>query len=116
MGQLTGRAVIVAGGKRLASKEGAKLGYGNLERKAELGDQGVLGYKETPTVPYVECTVPHDANTSLQELADMVDVTVSFDTDSKRSFVLRNAWLAKSLELDKGDLALRFEGMSCEEI
>lgn len=116
MGQLTGRAFITAGGKRLPSKEGAKLGFGNLERTAELGDQGVLGYKEKPTVPFVECTVEHSADMSLQEFADMVDVTVSFDTDSKRSFVLRNAWNAKALEMDKGSVALRFEAMSCEEI
>ena len=116
MGHLTGRAFITVAGKRLASKEGAKLGFGNLERTAELGDAGVLGYKEKPTVPYVECTISHSNETSLREFADMVDVTVSFDTDSRRSFVLRSAWNAKALELDKGDLSLRFEAMACEEV
>lgn len=116
MGQLTGRAFITVGGKRLASKEGAKLGFGNLERTAELGDSGVLGYKEKPTVPYVECTISHGVDTSLKEFADMVDVVVSFDTDTKRSFVLRNAWNAKALEMDKGEVSLRFEGMSLEEV
>lgn len=116
MGQNTGRAFITVGGRRLKSKEGAKLGFGNLERTAELGDQGVLGYVEKPTVPYVECTIKHDSETSLRELSDMVDVSVSFDTDTRRSYVLRNAWCAKALEMDKGDIALRFEGMSCEEV
>lgn len=116
MGQLTGRAFITAGGKRLASKEGSKLGFGNMERTAELGDSGVLGYKEKPSIPFVECTIAHSADISLAEFADMVDVTVSFDTDSKRSFVLRNAWNAKALEMDKGDISLRFEAMSCEEV
>lgn len=116
MGQLTGRAYVTVAGKRMASKEGAKLGFGNPERTAELGDSGVLGYKEKPTVPFVECSIAHSADTSLQELADMVDVVVSFDTDTKKSYVLRNAWCAKALELDKGEVALRFEGMSCEEV
>jgi len=116
MSHLTGRAFITAAGKRLASKPGAKLGFGNIERTAEVVDAGVAGYREKPTVPYVECTIPHDSSISLRELADMIDVTISFDTDSKKSFVVRNGWLAKSLELDGGDLALRFEGMSCEEI
>lgn len=116
MGQLTGRAFISAGGKRLASKEGAKIDIGAIERTGEVGDGGVLGYKEKPTLPYVECTIEHDANTSLQEFADMVDVTVSFDTDTKRSFVLRNAWRAGPIAMDKGTVALRFEGMSCEEV
>lgn len=116
MGQLTGRAFITVGGKRLASKEGAKMGFGNMERTAEMGDRGVLGYKEKPSVPFVECTISHDSETSLQEFADMVDVNVSFDTDSRRSFVLRQAWNAKALEMDKGDVSLRFEGMSMEEV
>lgn len=116
MGQVTGRAFVTAGGKRLASKEGAKLGFGNMERTAEMGEAGVLGYKEKPSVPFIECTIAHTADTSLSEFADMVDVTVSFDTDTKRSFVLRNAWNAKALEMDKGDISLRFEAMSCEEV
>ena len=115
MGQLTGRAFVTVAGKRLASKEGAKMGFGNLERTAELGDAGVLGYKEKPSVPFVECTIAHSADTSLQEFAEMVDVNVFFDTDSGRSFVLNNAWNAKALEMDKGEVSLRFEGMNCEE-
>ncbi|MBS1247424.1 MAG: hypothetical protein H6R48_213 [Proteobacteria bacterium] len=116
MGHLTGRAFITVAGRRLASKEGAKLGFGNIERTAEMGDAGVLGYKEKPGVPYIECTIAHGADTSLQEFADMTDVMVSFDTDTRRSYVLRNAWNAKALEMDKGEVALRFEGMSCEEV
>lgn len=112
----TGRAFISAGGKRLASKEGAKLGFGNLERAGETGDVGVLGFTEKPSIPFVECTIKHNANTSLRELADMKDVTISFDTDTGKSFVLRNAWNAKALEMDKGDISLRFEAMSCEEV
>lgn len=116
MGHLTGRAFISVGGKRLASKEGAKLDIGAMERTGESGDSGVLGYKEKTGLPFVECTIAHSAETSLQEFADMVDVTLSFDTDTKRSFVLRNAWRAGKVGMDKGDVALRFEAMSCEEV
>ena len=116
MSHLTGRAFITAGGKRLASKPGAKLGFGNLERTGEVIDSGVGGYKEKPTIPYVECTIVHKKDTSLQEFADMVDVTVMFDTDTGKSFVLRNAWNAKALEMSDGDVSLRFEGMGCEEV
>jgi hypothetical protein len=116
MALLTGRAFIFAGGVRLASKEGAKLDIGAMERTGEIGDAGVLGYKEKPTVPYVECTVAHDAGTQLQTFADMVDVGVFFDTDTGRSYVLRNAWRAGKIEMTNGDVSLRFEGMSCEEV
>ena len=116
MGQLTGRAFITVAGKRLASKPGAKLDIGATERTGEVGDSGVLGYTEKLGIPSVECEIPHDANTSLQEYADMVDVTISFDTDSRRSYVLRNGWRAGKIVLDKGVVSLRFEAMSCEEV
>ena len=112
----TGRAFITVAGRRLASKEGAKLGFGNMERTAVMGDAGVLGYQEKPGLPYVECVIQHTADTSLQELGDIVDATVSFDTDTRRSYVLRNAWCAKALEMDKGEVSVRFEAMSCEEV
>lgn len=113
---LTGRAFITVGGKRLASKPGAKLGLGALDRTGETGDAGVLGYLEKVTVPFVECTIAHNAQTSLQEYADMTDVTVSFDTDTKKSYVLRNAWRAGAIEMDGGAVTLRFEAISCEEV
>lgn len=116
MTQLTGKATVTAAGKRLATKAGAKLGYGNPERTAVVGDQGVLGYTEAPTVPYVDCVVQHSADLSLREIANMKDVTIIFETDTKKSYVLRNAWSAKALELDKGDVSVRFEAMSCEEV
>lgn len=116
MGQNTGRAFITVAGKRLASKENAKLGTGSPDRTGEVGDTGVLGYTEKDTIPYVECTIKHNANTSMSEISAIVDATISFDTDTGRSYVLRNAWCAKSLELSGGDIALRFEAMSCEEV
>lgn len=116
MAHMTGRAFIHIGGMRLASKEGAKLDLGAMERTAEIGDAGVLGYKEKPTVPYVECTIAHDAGTRLDEFANMVDVNVMFDTDTGRSFVLNNAWRAGKVEMTNGEVSLRFEGMSCQEV
>jgi hypothetical protein len=117
MGQLTGRATVTAAGKRLPTKEKtAKINIGGVTRKGEMGDGGVLGYTETGEVPFVECVIAHSANVSLAEINAITDATVSFDTDTKKSYVLRNAWCAKANELDKGDVQVRFEGMACEEV
>jgi hypothetical protein len=113
--QLTGRCFITVAGKRLGSKEKAKMGYGNPERKGVTGDTGVLGYQENTTVPFIECVIPHKYDVSLKDLAAIKDATISFSTDTGRSYVFTNAWCAKSLELDGGDVSLRFEAMACEE-
>jgi hypothetical protein len=116
MGQLTGRAYITVSGQRLASKDGAKLNTGAVERTGVVLDTGVGGYTEKDTVPFVECTLHHDADTDLSFFADLVDANVMFDTDTGKSFVLSDAWRAGTIEMTNGEVSLKFEGMSCEEV
>lgn len=116
MAQVTGRVFITLGGKRLASKEGAKLIYGGVERETVIADTGVVGYQEKVSAPGVECTIAHTPDVSLDELSNTNDATLSFDTDSGKSFVLSNAWLAKPLELEKGEVKLTFGALSCKEV
>lgn len=113
--QVTGKVHISVNGKRLASKEGGKLGFGTVEREAVLGDSGVLGYSEKPTTPYIECTIAHKGDTSLKEFQDITDASITFESDTGKVYMLRNAWNAKAIEMDRGEVALRFEGMSAEE-
>lgn len=113
--QVTGRVFVSLNGARLASKEGAKLGFGGVDREAVHGDGGVLGYSEKTAVPFIECTIAHKGDTSLKDLSAITDASITFESDTGKVYILRNAWSAKSIELDKGEVALRFEGMSCEE-
>lgn len=116
MPMVTGRVFITAAGKRLASKEGAKLMLGGVEREAVLADTGVVGYQEKTVAPGVECTIPHTADLSLAEFQAMTDVTLSFDTDTGKSFVLSNAWNSNALEMEKGEIKLNFGALSCKEV
>ena len=114
--QNTGRIYVTVAGRRLKSKDGAKINIGGPERTGETGDGGVLGYTEKDTLPIIECTIKHDSDLSMREFQDLIDVTISADTDTGRSYVYRNAWCAKCHEIDKGEVSVRFEAMSCEEV
>lgn len=116
MSQNTGRIFVTVAGRRLKSKEGAKIHTGGVERQGDVGDIGVLGYTEKDTIPYIECVIKHDDQTSLREFQSIVEATISADTDTKRSYVFRGAWCCKAHEIDKGEVSLRFEAMSCEEV
>lgn len=116
MAVVTGRVFITVNGKRLSSKEGAKLMFGGVERETVLADTGVVGYSEKTVAPGVECTIAHTADFNMQEMQDMKDVSMSFDTDSGKTFVLSNAWCAKQLELEKGEVKLTFAALSCTEV
>lgn len=116
MTQLTGRVAIMVRGERLSSKEGATLKYSDVEREGVVGDAGVLGFTEKSVIPEVECVISHSAATRLADFQSMTDETVSFDADTGTSYVLRNAWCVGALELSKGEVKLRFQGMKCEEV
>jgi len=113
--QITGRAYITVKGERLRSKEGASLKFGGVEREDVLGDAGVLGYSEKITAPEVECTIAHNAAFSLKTFMEITDETVIFETDTGKTYSLRNAWCKGALELSKGEVKVRFGAISCEE-
>lgn len=117
--QLTGKAFIKNNGQLLRSKNGAKLFFGNAQRTTVIGDNGVHGYTEMPTEPKVECVISHGADINMEELKNIKDASITFETDSGKTFILRNAWLQNPLELtanENAELPCVFAGMSCEEL
>jgi hypothetical protein len=115
MGQVTGRARIYLKGNLLTSKPGAKLTFGGVKRDTVLADTGVAGFTESTVAPEIECTVPHDANTSLQDYADFKDGSVMFETDTGKVFTVSGAWLAEPPTLTNGEVPLKFAGITCVE-
>jgi len=113
--QVTGRVFVTVQGERLRSKEGATLKFGGVEREDVLGDGGVLGYSEKTSAPEIDCTLAHNAAFSAKSFQDITDERVIFETDTGKTYVLANAWCKGALELSKGEVGLRFGGLSCEE-
>lgn len=116
MAQVTGRVFVTVAGKRLASKEGAKLMLGGVSRETVVADTGVVGFSEKTEAPGVECTIAHTADVKLETFRAMSAVSISFDTDTGKSFVLSGAWCANALELEKGEVKMTFGALSCKEV
>ncbi|MGE0487315.1 MAG: phage tail tube protein [Gammaproteobacteria bacterium] len=117
MAQLTGRCSVKINGQLIRSKPGAKLNLGGVTREAVLGDNGVDGFVQKTAAPYIEGTFTHGRDTDLQALHDLEDGSVSFETDTGKGYILRNAWSANPPELTsgEGEVTFRFEGVTCEE-
>ena len=115
MSQVTGRVFITINGTRLRSKEGAKLNTGGPEREAATSDAGVDGYSERIAVPMVDFAINHPADTSLAELQAITGATLTFETDTRRIFTIKEAWCAKPPEIVKGEVTLQFMGTECIE-
>lgn len=115
MSQYTGRATVTINGRRLRSKEGAKLNVGGIERDPAMSDSGVDGYTEKFTNPQVDCSINHSRDISLKSIQDFKDGTLLFETDSGSVFTIKDAWCAKAPEMSKGEVSLVFQGTECIE-
>lgn len=118
MSQTIGRATIKFNGKILKCQAGAKLNPGGFERKIVKGDS-IHGYAEEVAEPYVEGEYTVSKETSVKEINAARDVTVIFETDNGRTWVLRNAWLEKPGDItasEGGKVPFKFVGMTCEEM
>jgi len=116
MAQVTGRVFITVAGKRLTSKSGATIKFGNVKREMVPADNGVVGYKEATEAPGVECTLIHTADTSLTEIQAIVAASGSFDTDSGKSFVLSGMCCLDALAMADGEVKATFGALDCKEV
>lgn len=118
MAQVTGRVYVKIGGKLLRSKEGAKLtNFGGVERTPVMGNE-VYGYVEKVVAPSIECTIVDTADLSLAEIHGITDATATFETDTGKTYVVRNAWCESALDLTggEGEVSAKFTGVACEEM
>lgn len=117
--KLTGKAFIDATGmNRLRTSPGATLHFGGFPRNGVSSDLGAVGYQEGEfEYPFIECEQIHGADIDIEKLKSATDITVTFLTDTGKSWVLQNAWVKDILTLDsKGKLPTKFEGMRVDPV
>lgn len=117
MGQVTGRCYIRTNGKMLRTKDGAKLdNIGGLTREAVTGNE-VYGFVEKVVAPSIECTIIDMADTSLKDIHDITDATITFETDTGKTYIMPHSWCESALSLTagEGEVDAKFTGTSVEE-
>lgn len=98
---------------RLPTKEGATIGFGNIKREPVYGDEGVLGYSEQhDAAPFIKVTLVHVNETDEDALMNVINATITYTTNTGRSYTLSNAWTSDPLELavKDGQLEVTFYG------
>ncbi len=119
MAKKLGKAVIKVDGKIQESLPGAKLDIGGDERGTVIGANSVQGFYVTPKPSKLECEVTVGAETSLAEMRDWDNVTISFECDTGQLYVIQGAWLTNTPEMtasEGGKVPLTFEGPPAEEM
>ena len=117
MAKVTGTCVVRKNGRTIFAAPGATLDLGGKERTTEIADHGVFGYSEKPVPAMITATVKHVASTSLQDIMDTTDATMTFETDTGSRYSIGNAWCTKPpvLTAGAGEVAVEFAGQAAIE-
>lgn len=104
-----GRATISFNGKRLRTKPGATLNLGGTSRAPEALDDGSVGYAESTAAPELNCTVPLTQDLGVEELRNLTDANVVFESDTGQGWVIREAFTVDTVSVG-ADVALKLSG------
>lgn len=91
---------------------------GKPKRDAIVGADAIHGYKEVPQIPFIEGEITDAPNLDLEALLLTENATVTLELANGKVIVLREAWYAGegTGNTEEGNIAVRFEGISAEEI
>lgn len=119
MGQLKGGIIqFQADGATYDAKGAFTHNIMPAKREAVVGSSGVHGFKQTPQVPYIAGKITDDGSLDLKTLFSMTNATVTLQEANGKTVMLRGAYYAGSgeVETDEGEIDIRFEGKSGEEV
>lgn len=105
-------------GQLYSAKGNFTYNIGKPKRDAIIGADAVHGFKETPQVPFIEGEFTDSPTMSLEALVTTENATVTLELAVGKTIVIREAWYAGegTGNTDEGNIGVRFEGISGEEI
>lgn len=116
--RLFGRATIKADGDELETFKGATIDPGGVTRTSQNGSRRTLGYTEETRNSKVECEFAVRAGTSIAQIQNMVDATITFRCDTGQTYVISGGWCTGEVTLTEGEGKAKavFEGPAAEEM
>jgi hypothetical protein len=118
MSRLAGVIQLQVNGELFDAKGAFSYNLGLPKREAIVGADRVHGYKEMPQVAFIEGETTDRGALDLGKLVKMTGVTVTLQLANGKVIVLRDGWFAGegTGNTEEGNIALRFEGASAQEI
>lgn len=105
-------------GEIMDAKGSFSYNLGRPMREAIVGHDGVHGYKELPQVAFIEGEITDRGTLDVDALVKTEGATVTLELGNGKVIALRDAWFAGegTGNTEEGNIAVRFEGKSGEEI
>ena len=116
--RIGGTIALKVNGDIYFAKGNFTYNLGKPKREGVIGADTVHGYKETPQIPFVEGEITDRNELSLEDLVTLDEATITLELANGKVIALSEAWYADegTGNTEEGNIACRFEGMSCEEV
>jgi hypothetical protein len=105
-------------GDLVKAKGNFTYNLGAPKRDGVIGADVVHGYKEVVQIPFIEGEITDHRGMSLEALILTDEATITLELANGKVIVLREGWYAGegTGNTEEGNVAVRFEGLSAEEI
>lgn len=107
MAKKFGRAIVRANGRMWDTKRGASLETGGVKREPRPGSNSAGGYTEELVGAKLDCTILYGAGDSVADINALTDATVTFETDTGQTYIVRNAYSEGNATLTEGEGELK---------
>lgn len=113
-----GMLYLLVNGQRYDAKGDFTYNLGRPKKTAIVGADKVHGFYTEPQVPFIEGAITDSRDTDLAAFLDTVDATITLELQIGKVIVLRQAAYAGegTVNPKEGEVPVRFEGLSAEEI
>jgi len=91
---------------------------GQPKREMLVGPDRVHGYKEMPQVPFIEGEIRDSSTLDMKKFLNTIDATVTMKHANGKTIMLRGAVFCSegNGDTEDGKFAVRWEGLSAEEV
>lgn len=105
-------------GEQLSAKGAFSYSLVTAKKESIVGADGIHGYKETPVPPYIEGEITDSIDLDAKSLVNTKDATITLELANGKVIVLRSGFYAGDgvASTDEGNIQVRFEGNSIEEV
>lgn len=112
MNRSAGVCYIKVDGEQLYVEGSVEFPLLDVNRETLISTTGVVGFKETPVVPYISASV-YLQDLPFEKLQKATDMTITAECANGRVYTLQGATLAGEVALNPidGTTTLRFEGV-----
>jgi hypothetical protein len=117
MNRNTGKLFFKVNGTRYDAKGEFSYNLGKDKKTRILGADGVHGAKVEPVIPFIEGKITDNSDLDLAAFIAITG-TITLELQNGKTIMLSDADYAADADVttEEGEIPVRFEGSSCEEV